>query len=432
MNLILKQEHAAYYLKDKETKELIYGGAAGGGKSALGILWLIEQCQAYPGTRWLMGRSKLKALKETTLNTFFEQASILKITEQYNYNAQSGVIYWNNGSEILLKDLYAYPSDQNFDSLGSLEISGAFIDECNQITYKAWQIVKSRIRYKLNQYGIEPKMLGTCNPAKNWVYAQFYLKDKNGTLDSDKKFIQALPTDNPHLPASYLQSLLSLDENSKQRLYYGNWEYDNDPAKLIDYEKIQNCFTNTFIPFGEMYISADIARFGSDKMVICVWSGFRVVEIFSMAKSSITEIAEAVRGLSIKHKVPLSNVICDEDGVGGGVVDVLGCTGFINNSRAMEVDNQIVQYQNLKTQCYYKLAEVIQSNNLYIHSEDATVNDEITKELEQVKRDKIDSDGKLQLMSKDKVKQAIGRSPDYSDALMMRMYFEFKPKFFTF
>ncbi len=432
MQLILKQEHAAYYLKDKETKELIYGGAAGGGKSALGILWLIEQCQAYPGTRWLMGRSKLKALKETTLNTFFEQSSLLQLNNQYTYNGQSGVIYWNNGSEILLKDLCLYPSDPNFDSLGSLEITGAFIDECNQITYKAWQIVKSRIRYKLNQYNIEPKMLGTCNPAKNWVYAQFYLKDKNGTLDNDKKFIQALPTDNPHLPASYLQSLLSLDDNSKQRLYYGNWEYDNDPAKLIDYEKIQNCFTNNFIPFGEMYISADIARFGSDKMVICVWSGFRVVEIFSMAKSSITEIAEAVRGLSIKHKVPLSNVICDEDGVGGGVVDVLGCTGFINNSRAMEVDNQVVQYQNLKTQCYYKLAEVIQSNNLYIHSEDANVNDEITKELEQVKRDKIDSDGKLQLMSKDKVKQAIGRSPDYSDALMMRMYFEFKPKFFTF
>ncbi len=432
MKLILKQEHAIYYLKDNKTKEAIYGGAAGGGKTALGVLWLIEQCQEYPGTRWLMGRSKLKALKETTLNTFFEQASLLQLNNQYTYNGQSGVIYWNNGSEILLKDLCLYPSDPNFDSLGSLEITGAFIDECNQITYKAWQIVKSRIRYKLNQYGIEPKMLGTCNPAKNWVYAQFYLKDKNGTLDNDKKFIQALPTDNPHLPASYLQSLLSLDENSKQRLYYGNWEYDNDPAKLIDYEKIQNCFTNNFIPFGEMYISADIARFGSDKMVICVWSGFRVVEIFSMAKSSITEIAEAVRSLSIKHKVPLSNVICDEDGVGGGVVDVLGCTGFINNSRPMEVDNQVVQYQNLKTQCYYKLAEIIQSNNLYIHSEDANVNDEITKELEQVKRDKIDSDGKLQLMSKDKVKQAIGRSPDYSDALMMRMYFEFKPKFFTF
>ena len=63
MRLLIKQEHAVYYLKDNVTKEILYGGAAGGGKSALGVLWLIEQCQAYPGTRWLMGRSKLKTLK---------------------------------------------------------------------------------------------------------------------------------------------------------------------------------------------------------------------------------------------------------------------------------------------------------------------------------------------------------------------------------
>jgi hypothetical protein len=394
------------------------------------VLWLIEQCQTYPGTRWLMGRSKLKALKETTLNTFFEQTTLLKITSQFNYNAQAGVIYWTNGSEILLKDLYAYPSDPNFDSLGSLEITGAFIDECNQITYKAWQIVKSRIRYKIKQLDITPKMLGTCNPAKNWVYAQFYLKDKNGKIDNDKKFIQALPTDNPHLPQSYLDSLLSLDDNSKQRLYYGNWEYDNDPAKLIDYENIQNIFTNDFIQHGEKYISADIARFGSDKMVIMVWSGFRVVEIFSLAKSSIIETVKAIKDLSIKHSVPLNNIIADEDGVGGGVVDMLRCKGFINNSKPLPVENVIVQYQNLKTQCYYKLAELIQLNLIYVNCKENSIVDDITKELEQVKRDKIDSDGKLQIMSKEKVKELIGRSPDYSDALMMRMYFEFRQSFF--
>jgi hypothetical protein len=61
----------------------------------------------------------------------------------------------NNGSEILKKDLYV-PPDPNFDSLGSLEITGA-IDECNQITYKAWQIVKSRIRYKIKSLGITQK-----------------------------------------------------------------------------------------------------------------------------------------------------------------------------------------------------------------------------------------------------------------------------------
>lgn len=380
-----------------------------------------------------MGRAKLKALKETTLNTFFELTSKLELSNQFHYNSQSGVITWTNKSEILLKDLFLYPADPNFDSLGSLEITGAFIDECNQISFKAWQIVKSRIRYKLNEYNLSPKMLGTCNPSKNWVYNQFYIKEKNGLIESDKKFIQALPQDNPHLPASYLESLLSLDENSKQRLYYGNWEYDNDPAKLIDFDKIQNVFTNEFIEGGQMYISADIARFGSDKMVICVWSGFRVVDIVSLNKSSITEIAQLIRELATKYKVPMSNVIIDEDGVGGGVVDMLkGCKGFINNSKALLVENQIVQYQNLKTQCYFKLAELIQSDKIYINCKEQTIIDEITKELEMVKRDKIDSDGKLRIISKETVKQSIGRSPDYSDALMMRMYFCFEQTFFTF
>jgi phage terminase large subunit len=432
MKLLIKQEHAVYYLKDNITKEILYGGAAGGGKSALGVLWLIEQCQTYPGTRWLMGRSKLKTLKETTLNTFFELTSNLKLSTSYNYNSQTGVITWTNGSEILLKDLYSYPADPNFDSLGSLEITGAFIDECNQISFKAWQIVTSRIRYKLNEYNLTPKILGTCNPAKNWTYSKFYLPTAARTITETRKFIQSLPTDNPNLPPSYLDSLLALDENSKQRLYYGNWEFDNDPARLIDFDKIQNIFTNDFVDSGDMYISADIARYGSDKMVILVWSGFRVIEIFTLDKSSITETAEAIKSLMNKHRVPLSNVIADEDGVGGGVVDIVRCKGFVNNSKALKEENNNVEYQNLKTQCYYKLAELIQSNKLFIDCNNADVQDIITKELEQVKRDKIDQDGKLRILPKEKVKELIGHSPDYSDALAMRFYFDLKQTFFTF
>jgi len=432
MRLLIKQEHAVYYLKDNITKEILYGGAAGGGKSALGVLWLIEQCQTYPATRWLMGRSKLKTLKETTLNTFFELTSNLKLSTSYNYNSQTGVITWTNGSEILLKDLYSYPADPNFDSLGSLEITGAFIDECNQISFKAWQIVTSRIRYKLNEYNLTPKILGTCNPAKNWTYSKFYIPTAAGTINETRKFIQSLPTDNPNLPPSYLDSLLALDENSKQRLYYGNWEFDNDPARLIDFDKIQNIFTNDFVDSGDMYISADIARYGSDKMVILVWSGFRVIEIFTLDKSSITETAEAIKSLMNKHRVPLSNVVADEDGVGGGVVDIVRCKGFVNNSKALKEENNNVEYQNLKTQCYYKLSELIQANKLFIDCNNADTQDIITKELEQVKRDKIDQDGKLRILPKDKVKELIGHSPDYSDALAMRFYFDLKQTFFTF
>ena len=40
----------------------------------------------------------------------------------------------------------------------------------------------------------------------------------------------------------------------------------------------------------------------------------------------------------------------------------------------------------------------------------------------------VDSDGKLAILPKYKVRELLGRSPDYADALMMRMYFELVPK----
>lgn len=427
LQLILKQNKAVYYLKDSITEEIIYGGAAGGGKSALGCLWLIEQCQTYPGSRWLMGRAKLKTLKETTLNTFFELSSKLGISSQFNFNAQQGIIYWNNGSEIILKDLFLYPSDPEFDQLGSLEITGAFIDEVSQIVYKAWQIVKSRIRYKLNEFGLIPKILGSCNPTKKWVYKEFYKPFKEKSIRKDRAFIQALPTDNPHLPKSYLQSLLSLDETSKQRLYYGNWEFDDDPAKLINYESILDLWRNEQVREGERFITADIARFGSDKGVIIVWYGFVVKEIISLDHSSITNTSKKITELANIHQVPKKNIIADEDGVGGGVVDILGCKGFVNGSKPLEEDGKTVQYANLKTQCYFKVAEKINLGQIYISKPFTDISEKIIQELEQVKRDKLDEDRKLILMSKEKVKEAIGRSPDFSDALMMRMWFELKP-----
>lgn len=394
-------------------------------------MWLIECCQNYPGSRWLMGRSKLKTLKETTLASFFDIASMLGVSNQFTYNQQSGIIYWSNGSQIILKDLFLYPSDPNFDSLGSLEITGAFVDECNQIVYKAWQVVKSRIRYKLNEFGLIPKILGTCNPAKNWVYPNFYKAKKDGTILSYRKFIQALPTDNPFLSPSYLESLLQLDSNSKQRLYYGNWEYDDDPSALISFNKIQDLYSNTFVDHGEGYITADIARYGRDRTVIGVWSGFRLEKVIELAKNSVTQAADTIEDLRNLHNVPLNNVIIDDDGVGGGVVDILKCKGFVNNSKPFDNPETYSKdnYTNLKSQCYFKLAEYVNSNKIYLEIKDNTVRELINQELEQVKQYKMDKDTKKSVLPKEKIKELIGRSPDYSDMLMMRMYFCFEPQF---
>lgn len=429
MKLLPKQEHAVYYLKDNVTKELLYGGAAGGGKSALGCLWLIEQCQTYKGSRWLMGRAKLKALKETTLNTFFELTSILGIGDQFTYNSQSNIIYWNNGSEILLKDLFLYPSDPNFDSLGSLEITGAFIDECNQIVYKAWQIVTSRCRFKLNEFGLVPKVLGSCNPSKNWTYQNFYKPSRDGSLVVHKKFIQALPTDNPHLPSSYLDSLLSLDKNSKQRLYYGNWEYDDDPSTLIDADSISDYWGADHVKAeGDKFMTIDVARKGKDNTVFRIWHGWKVIHRFAIDKSPLTTVVNKAKSLQKAYSIPLSHIVADEDGVGGGVVDFLHCKGFVNGSRALNEEN----YNNLKSQCGYKMAAKIVKREVGEIVTDSQVVKITSEEMEQVKQKDIDKDGKVALVSKDVVKQMIGRSPDEWDSIMMRYYFELIPKIFTF
>jgi hypothetical protein len=372
-----------------------------------------------------MGRSKLKALKETTLNTFFEIASELQINDQFTFNAQSNIIYFKNGSEILLKDLFLYPSDPLFDSLGSLEITGAFIDECNQVTFKAWQTVKSRIRYKLKEFDLIPKLLGSCNPAKNWTYKEFYKPSVSKTLKDYRAFVQALPTDNPHLPASYLESLLQLDKNSRERLYYGNWEYDDDPSTLIDTEAITDYFNPVHVlPTSKKYISIDVARKGKDKSIIRVWFGWLCVEVVEIDKNTITELAAIVRTLQAKHGISNSHTVADEDGVGGGLVDVLRCDGFVNNSKALNGEN----YENLKSQCSVIMANKIQLRLVGETNTQGITRDIIGEEMEQIKLKDIDKDGRIGIVSKDTIKANIGRSPDHWDSIMMRVYFELKPR----
>ncbi|HXS58868.1 MAG TPA: phage terminase large subunit, partial [Hanamia sp.] len=410
----------------------------GGGKSILGTYWLLKNSLKFPGTRWLMGRSELKTLKETTLVSFFKVCEMqgLKSGLHYKLNQQSNTIVFPNGSCILLKDLFSYPSDPNFDSLGSLEITGAFIDECNQISEKARNIVRSRIRHDLDKHNLLPKMLMTCNPSKGWVYTEFYKPFKAGELSKDKKFIVALVTDNNKISKTYYENLLKLDEASKQRLLYGNFEYDDDPATLIPYDKIIDCFTNDFVQEGETYITADIARYGSDSTVIGLWSGWRV-RLFRYKGKSVTDVASIIINMQNKNGVPNSRTIVDDDGVGGGVTDIVRCKGFINNSVALpsptspkDKDGKPIpeNYVNLKSQCYFRLAEKINKSGLFIDCNDVGIKELTIQELEQVKQHNMDKDGKKSITPKDKVKELIGRSPDFSDCLAMRMWFELVPK----
>lgn len=432
MILTIKQTKALDLLEDNITNELLFGGGAGGGKSAFGCYWQIKRRLKYPGTRGVIGRASLKTLKETTLNSFFQVAAMqgLKAGLHYTINNQTNIIKFFNDSEILLKDLFNYPSDHNFDELGSLEITDAFVDETNQIVEKAWNILKSRIRYKLDENGLIPKIMGSCNPAKNWVYLKFYKPSKNHTLKPTSAFIQSLLTDNPFISKHYKENLLTLDNNSKERLLYGNWEYSDDPSDLMAFDKITDIFSNSFVSGGEKYITADIARLGRDTTCIGLWSGFRCERIINIEKNKVTEAATEISSLSALNNVPLSNIIVDEDGVGGGVMDILGCNGFVNNSSPLENDEgEKENFNNLKSQCYFKLAEYVNKALIFVNVPDNDLKSSIIQELEQVKQYNMDKDAKKQVLPKDKVKELLGRSPDLSDMLMMRMWFVYRKQF---
>jgi phage terminase large subunit len=427
LKLTARQTQAIDYLNDRETNEVLYGGGAGSGKSVVGCYWLGKSALRYPETTWLMGRAVLKTLKETTLATLWKVFKMqnLQAGVHYRYVQPSEIIFFN-GSKIILKDLYAYPADPEFDELGSLEITGAFIDECNQVTHKAKSIVRSRIRHMLDEYNLIPKSLYTCNPAHNWVKSEFRDLAMQGTLDKSKKFVQALLEDNPYITPHYRENLLTLEKKDRDRLLYGNWEYDDDPSMLMKYEAISAIFTNDHVQAeGQKYMAVDVARFGNDKTVVRIWHGYRVIHKESIDKSSTTQVAVRIKALSTKFQVPISNVIVDEDGIGGGVVDQLpGCKGFIANSRPIN-PKPFEDYENLKAQCCYKLAELVNNKLMYENGAEDD-NERLLEDLQQIKDKNPDKNIKRGVMSKDKVKEAIGRSPDDGDTYIMRMWFELK------
>lgn len=385
----------------------------------------------YPKTRFLIGRAVLKNLKESTLLTFFEVCTKLGLLadRDYTYNSMNNVIKFWNGSEVYLKDLFQYPSDPEFDSLGSTEFTAAFVDEASQITEKAKNVVSSRLRYRLDEYGLVPKMLFCTNPTKNFLYYDFYMRHREGTLPFYRKFVPALVGDNPFISKHYVEQLQKLDKTTKERLLYGNWNYDSDPSKLIEYEKIMDMFTNTAAESPHKYITCDVARFGDDKTTIWVWEGLKVVHFEEYSKQGTKATRLRLEDLERKYAVPRSNIMIDEDGVGGGIFDEMqGIKGFVNNSAAivsLRAVEQKTNYANLKTQCYFKLAEYINTGKIAIGCVLPTESKKgLVEDLEQVRQKDIDKDGKLAVVPKDQVKERLGRSPDYSDGLMMRMYYE--------
>jgi len=423
----LKQEIALQILTNTDIVEFLYGGAAGGAKSWTGCSWLAMMCLAYPGTKWFIGRESLKRLRESTLITFFKVCSKYGIQRDvdFKYNGQDHFIEFANGSRIDMLDLRYLPSDPLYERYGSTEYTGGWIEEGGEVNFGAYDTLKTRIGRHMNDfYGITRKLFITCNPKKNWMFTTFFKPAKDSTLPSYMTYLPCLVQENPFIERDYIKALESTsDKVKKERLLKGNWEYDDNPNALCAYDTILSIFNNDLAKkSGKMYLTADVARFGSDRARIAAWDDWVIIETISFDISKTTDIQKAINHLRQKYKISKNRSIADEDGVGGGVVDNCEIRGFGNGGKVFNEEN----YFNLQTQCGYRLAERINNNEVGFEADISEEEKEvITLELEQLQTWDVDSDRKLKLKPKEEIKKDIGHSPDWRDLMLMRAFFDY-------
>lgn len=427
-----KQELVYEALRNQKIDSVFFGGGAGGGKS-----WIICESRlinaiSFPGYRSFIGRKELKRLMQSTFITFQKVCQYHKIPQIWKLNGQYNYIEFVNGSRIDLLDVDFNPGDPLYERFGSLEYTDGALEEAGEIHYLAYDVLKTRIgRHKNQEFGLKANLLITGNPKRNWTYTEFYKPFKNHSLPDTLVFIQALFGDNPYTAEEYRHQLSQVkDKATKERLMFGNWDYEDDPAILMDYDAITDLFTNNIQEDNQRYLICDVARFGADKTTISYWEGLNAKELWEYSKQDTNQTANRLSELANLRQIPYSHILVDEDGIGGGVVDNLrGIKGFVANAVPFENIKTGVKFnfRNLKSQCAYMLADKVNGRLMRLNCPNIEMRERIIEELGQIKRKDPDNDTKIQIIPKEIVKEMLGRSPDWGDNLLMRMYFEVSP-----
>lgn len=422
-----KQKEVARAWLDPNVADIVYGGSKGSGKSFLGCSLIFGDALLYAGTHYFISRTSLTDLRKFTIPSIYEVLNGWGVpSHMYSYNGQDNFFLLKNGSKVFLLDAKFLPSDPLFMRFGSMQMTRGWIEEAGEFQKDAKNNLNASIgRWKNGVYNLPPKLLQTCNPAKNYLYSDYYRPHKEGTLPEWRRFIQAFPQDNKQLPDGYLENLnRTLDRNQKERLLYGNWEFDDDPTVLCDYDAICDAFTNKHVqPTGTTAISADLAMQGRDKFIAGVWDGMVCRVSIDQPKSTGKTIQDDLQKLMIDYGVPRSRTVADSDGMGSYLASYLnGIKEFHGNGKAIDAE-----FANIKAECAYKLAEKINKREIYIICSDEQ-KARIIEELSVLKADSVSNDEqRKRIIKKDMMKELLGRSPDYLDMLIMRMIFEVQP-----
>lgn len=213
-----------YRFTEARATEVLFGGAAGGGKSYGQLADAFLVAMRYPGSRQLLLRRTFPELEKSLI-----RASLALFPRAiYTYQASAHTGRFRNGS---LLD-FGFSADENdVFRYQSAEYDVIRFDELTHFTEFQYVYMLSRLR------GVSPcpkQMKSSTNPGgigHGWVKARFIdpaPPETEFTVDDGitRLFIPARIGDNAFLMRSdphYKERLLALPERERRALLYGDW-----------------------------------------------------------------------------------------------------------------------------------------------------------------------------------------------------------------
>lgn len=252
-------------------------------------------------------------------------------------------------------------------------------------------------------------------------------------IRAELKYNRILTDNDP----SYFANLAQQSDEQKARDMMGNWDFMATGDDMIKMKDLQACFSNAQQTGDNIKrVSCDVAFTGGDQCVMWLWRGWHVQDIH-VCKLNSKDTVTVVKAKLGEWGVTESNFTYDLNGLGQTFRGFFQHAIPFNNLEAVKPKFKNV-YDNIKSQCAYEFAQKILEGEISFNPKilnrkfngkgykNKPLRDILQIERKCIRQDAEKMDKGWCLIKKAQMKQLVGHSPDFFEALIMRMIFELK------
>ena len=419
VTLTERQAEAWAWLHTPGVVDLLYGGAKGGGKTKLMVTWAYAMClraiDRYQLTGeplyhvgW-MGRKQAIDFTGTTLQTWMRE---VPATEYVIREATA-----KHPRHILVRDAVALDiggldAREDISKFNSAEYWFVAVDQAEETTRDDVAVLRASRRLRIN--GERPeggyKGLWTANPRQCWLRDEFILAPT-----TERRYVPALPSDNPYLPEDYTQTLTEAFRHRPEMLaayLHGDWDAISDACQVILEQHVRAAADLRFHNVQPVTtIVCDPSRFGDDETPIYVLRDTDIISEDIRGKQDLMATANRLFVLWREHG---GIVVVDVIGLGAGIVDRLremGVPVMAVNGSEKAADAE--KYYNLRAELWFLAGRMFADSEIALSHQDPVLVGQLCTPNYSFRN------GRILVEDKDKIKARLGRSPDRGDCYVM-------------